>query len=112
MVAIRQGPEAVCAAIVATLQTHLNAAIDDVWSAWASSDPSGEQTPPKPYPQRIYKFRRRVVDLGNYPAIMVIPAPSQQIANHMSTFAGSADAYDVERHRVNVLVGCVSDDLY
>lgn len=112
MTAIQQGPEKVAAAIVATLQPNINAVIDGIWAAWANADPSTEKAPPKVYPVGIYKFRRRVVDLGNYSVIFVTPGQSRQTANHMATAAGVNLPYDEERHQMFVEVGVVSDDEY
>lgn len=111
MTAIRQGPEQVAQAIVATLTTNINGVIDGIWSAWSGGDPATEDAPPKVYPQHIYKFSRRLVDAGNYPVIFVRPTESRQTANHMTTQTGVL-GNDEERHRLFVEVGVLSDDIY
>lgn len=111
MTAIQQGPEKAAAAIVATLSANLNASIDAIWAAWSGADPSGEDTPPKVYPTKVYKFRRRVVDLGNYPVIMVSPVGGRQVDNFMAVTPGSVGS-DQWRWRLFVELGVAGDDQY
>ena len=111
MTAIQQGPEKVAAAIVATLTSNLNASIDAIWTAWSGADPTGEDVPPNVHPTKIYRFSRRVVDLGNYPVIMVRPVGGRQTDNFMAVTPGSVGS-DQWRWRLFVEVGFAGDDMY
>lgn len=96
MTAIVQGAEAGAVAIINTLNAHMPAALDTIYTAW-------NDTIPKNYPQQVYAMHQDLIDLGNFPCVVVTWLGSQQVANDATVWG------EIE-HRYQVSAGVVTDD--
>lgn len=97
--------EEIARAMLLTVRTNINAAIDEVWNEMSSEDATyyaalGESVPPipKPYPTRFF--------LGSYPSVLERPPadyPNVAVVSYRHRSAEDAgDQYEMVNNRVYV----------